>query len=486
MEYKIKGYQPESMFHFFEEISAIPRGSKNEKAISEYLTAFAEQRGLSCYSDTLYNVIIKKPASSGCENKPPVMLQGHTDMVCEQNEGTNHDFEHDGLDLQVRDGILTANGTTLGADNGVAVALMLALLDSSDCKHPPLECVFTSQEEIGLNGAAALDASQIDARIMINLDSEDEGIATVSCAGGLRFNLDKPFKRETVPAPHLLTLKISGLFGGHSGMDINQERGNANMIMGRILYTILQGTPARLAEMNGGNKENAIPRECTAVLAFSSGQDCTKAEEAAKRLGEAIKAELASNEPNFTLHVSAGSKTEISAGTEEETRQLIRLLYLAPNGAMSRNIKQGGFVISSLNLGVVRTSGNALSVTFSPRSSIASLQEDTKQKLSLLAELFGFTCNISGEYPGWSFAEESKIRSVFCESYRDLFGEELKIEAIHAGLECGLFASKLPGLDAIAVGPSVKDCHTPEESLELSSLARLWTLIVAVLDRLSI
>ena len=278
MDYKITGYEPEKLFHFFEEISAIPRGSGNEKGISDYLVKFAKDRGLEVIQDDAYNVVIKKAGSRGAEDHAPVMLQGHMDMVCEKRAGVEHDFEKDGLDLIIRDGRLTANGTTLGGDNGVAVALMLMVLDDDEIEHPPVECVFTTEEEVGLNGAKALDKSVLKARTMINMDSEDEGVATVSCAGGLRVQFTKEIKRTTVQGS-LLTLKVEGLLGGHSGQDIDKERQNADLLMARMIQRLLKETKGQLVSFNGGTKDNAIPRECEASLIYESDEEAAKAEE---------------------------------------------------------------------------------------------------------------------------------------------------------------------------------------------------------------
>ena len=459
MTYKITGYQPERLFHFFEDISAIPRGSSNEKAVSDYLVAFAKERGLWYHQDALHNVIIKKPASAGAENKPAVMLQGHLDMVCEKLAGVDHDFEKDGIDLIVKDGVLTANGTTLGGDNGAAVALMLAVLDDDTLAHPALECVFTTQEETGLTGAAGLDKSLISARTMINLDSEEEGIATVSCAGGMRFTMTRPITRHTASGK-LLTIDVSGLLGGHSGTDINKERQNGIILLARLINRVLHETGAQLASFAGGSKDNAIPREVCAVLVCSDA-DIEKAQSIAEAMAADFAAELVPFEPDFkcTISVKDGAAEVLS---EADAKAFISAICLAPNGVRRRNLKQDGFVVTSLNLGVARMDDTTASLVFAPRSSVASLQNYTTDCLYLLAETFGFDCDIAGAYPGWSFAEESPIRDTFIASYRELFDADLKIEAIHAGLECGLFSDALPGLDAIAVGPTIRGCHTPD------------------------
>ncbi len=451
MDYKITGYEPAQLFHFFEEVSAIPRGSGNEKGISDFLVAFAKERGLDVYQDEVYNVIIRKPASAGAENAPTVMLQGHIDMVCDKLGSVEHDFTTDGIDLVVKDGVLTANGTTLGADNGIAVALMLTVLNDDSIVHPALECVFTTDEETGLVGAETLDKSQISARTMINLDSEEEGVATVSCAGGVVVTYTCPIAREHKTGS-TLTLDISGLLGGHSGSDINLERGNGNLIMARIIDRLMVAGEPAIVSFNGGTKDNAINREC--------------------------KAEL-------TCTVEIADNAAVEAMDQKSALALIRALRLAPNGVIRRNVATDGSVEVSSNIGVVATSDDEVKIMLSPRSSITSLQNEFKDRLQTLADVLGFDAKCEFEYPGWSYAEHSPVRDVFVESYRELFGSELRIESIHAGLECGLFAEALHGLDAIAVGPTLSDVHTPDESMELASAERFYELLIDVLKRLA-
>lgn len=483
MNYKITGYKPEKLFHFFEDISAIPRGSANEKAISDYLVAFAEERNLWYHRDALFNVIIKKPASAGAKEKPAVMLQGHTDMVCEKLAGVAHDFTTDPLDLIIKDGVLSANGTTLGGDNGAAVACMLAILDDDTLTHPALECVFTTQEEIGLNGAEALDKSLLSARTMINLDSEDEGVATVSCAGGLRFGLTRPITRSKKEGM-LLHLEATGLLGGHSGTDINKEHQNANLLMARMINHLFHNTDALLVDFNGGTKDNAIPRETSATLFYSDEVAAKNAENLALALSADFSSEICPYEPAFQFLVSTENETAdvISA---EDGKAFITAMCLAPNGVQFRNMNLDGFTVTSLNLGIAATDETSASLVFAPRSSVATLMSALKEKLCLLAETFGFEVSMHGEYPGWSFAEVSPIRDVFVQSYKELFHDDLKIEAIHAGLECGLFSDAIPGLDAIAVGPTIRGCHTPDEHLPLDSFERFYELLTDVLKKLA-
>ena len=484
MDYKITGYKPEKLFHFFEEISAIPRGSGNEKGISDYLVKFAKDRNLWVHQDEAYNVIIKKEGSEGAKDKEPVMLQGHIDMVCDKLAGVEHDFEKDGIDLVVKDGVLSANGTTLGADNGVAVALMMMVLDDDDIKHPPVECVFTTEEEVGLNGAQALDKSLITARTMINMDSEDEGVATISCAGGLRIQFTRPVKREAAEGS-LLSIKIEGLLGGHSGMDISKERQNANLLMARMADHLMRNTDGRLVTFAGCTKDNAITRECEASFIYANKEEAEKAEKLSCALAEVMADEITPDEPDFACEISLEEGRIASAIPAEDAKAFIGAIRLAPNGVFSRNMKMDGFVVTSSNIGVVKADEDSLMIVVSPRSSVASLQENTKHRFQTLADTFGFTAEYSGEYPGWSFVEKSRIREVFIESYRELFGKELKVEAIHAGLECGLFSEALPGLDAIAVGPTLYDVHTPDEHVPLDSFERFYELLKDVLARLA-
>lgn len=484
MDYKITGYEPAKLFHYFEEISAIPRESGNEKQISDYLVAFAKDHGLWVYQDEVYNVIIKKAASAGAEDKPAVMLQGHIDMVCDKLGSVEHDFTKDGIDLVVTDGVLTANGTTLGADNGIAVALMLTVLDDDSLAHPALECVFTTDEESGLVGAETLDKSQIDARTMINLDSEEEGVATVSCAGGVVVTYTRPITREH-KSGSVLTLEISGLLGGHSGADIHLERGNGNLIMARIVERLMIAGEPALVSFNGGTKDNAINRECKAELVYAEHAAAEEGAELAREIAAKVAAELETYDPGFTCDVAIADDAEVEAINEDTALAFVRAIRLAPNGVMRRNLAADGAVDVSSNIGVVATSDDEAKILLSPRSSITSLQEEFKDRLQTLADVLGFDAKFEYEYPGWSYAEHSPVRDVFLESYRELFDTELRIESIHAGLECGLFAEALDGLDAIAVGPTLKDVHTPDESMELASSERFYALLVDVLKRLA-
>lgn len=482
MEYIIKGQKPEAFFRHFEEISAIPRGSGNEEAISAFLLRFAEENGLTAWRDAVYNVVIVKPASTGYENAPSVMLQGHTDMVCEKNAATAHDFLKEGIHL-VQDGnILRADGTTLGADNGVAVAMMMTILEDKTLAHPALYCVFTVQEETGLVGAKELDGSKIPARLLINLDSEGLGCGTVSCAGGMCVHMRRAC--HSVPcALSALAVRVRGLQGGHSGTEIGLGRGNANKLMGRILYGLSQAVPGMgLSSVEGGSKDNAIPRECDAVCLFSTEEDQQKAVSLIREMEAEIAQELREADPGFAvLTEQTSAQTKMA---DEDAQALIGLLMLAPNGVRDRNENAGGFIVRSLNLGVIRMEDDAVTVVFAPRSSVASLQEQMEAELCLLAKTLGFEAETHDAYPGWAYNPESPLRRLFSEVWKEQSGKEFVTEAIHAGLECGLFSDKLPGLDAIAVGAGCTGCHTPDEAMDMTTIEPLYQLVKGVLERI--
>lgn len=482
MEYKINGYEPEKLFHFFEDISAIPRGSNNEKGISDYIVTFAKDRGLKVYQDQANNVIVYKNGSKGAEDKPPVILQGHIDMVDEKVAGSTHDFTKEGIDIRVKDGWATANGTTLGADDGSGAALVMYMLDDETQEHPPLEAVFTTGEEIGFVGASQLDFSRLSARRMINIDSENEGVATVSCAGGMELHYTKEFERETVSGT-AITVHISGLPGGHSGTDIDLGRTNAIKLAARALQSVIDY--GHVAAFNGGTKDNAIPREASFTVVFSEKKEAVKAEETLKNLGETFKAEISSYEPGFTYTVKSEKRYNVEVLPKDVALDLLCAIRLSPNGVMQRDPSMDNTILTSLNLGIVRVDENQMKFTFAPRSSVDSLQDDTVALLELAAKAFGFKTDITGRYPGWERKEDSVLRDVFASAYQDLFHADLKIEGIHAGLECGLFAQNLPGLDAISIGPTLTGVHTPDEAFDLKSNQKIYQLLSEVLTRLA-
>ena len=481
MDYKITGYEPAQLFHFFEEVSAIPRGSGNEKGISDFLVAFAKERGLDVYQDEVYNVIIRKPASAGAENAPTVMLQGHIDMVCDKLGSVEHDFTTDGIDLVVKDGVLTANGTTLGADNGIAVALMLTVLDDDSIVHPALECVFTTDEETGLVGAETLDKSQISARTMINLDSEEEGVATVSCAGGASANVSVGLTMAPNAAP-CAKLTVSGLIGGHSGQEINKGRANANILLGRVLDALVQKLPVRLVSAAGGRKDNAIPNAAEAVLALAEG-DLPAAKQIVSACTADLRKEYAVADPGVTVTLEEAAVCP-QALTEEATLRVVRYLLLVPNGIAAMSMDIPGLVQTSCNLGIFHVADGVLTAVSSVRSSVASQKQMLLARFAALSRLLGGSLQVTGAYPAWEYRRESVLREKMAAVYEQQIGRAPKIEAIHAGLECGLFAGQLPGLDCVSFGPDLVDIHTAREKMSISSVQRTWKFLLGVLEAL--
>lgn len=482
MERKLDGYAPERVFYYFEELCRIPHGSGNTKEASDYCAAFAKEHGLRYIQDEAGNVVIFKPGTAGYETAPAVILQGHLDMVAEQTPGSAHDFLRDGLDLFVEDGWIGARDTTLGGDDGIAIAYALAILESDTLPHPALECVFTVEEETGMDGAQALDVSVLTARRMINLDSEDEGIVLASCAGGLRKNCTLPVERAEREGT-AFHLEITGLKGGHSGAEIHTERGNAVILMGRLLYEISLEVPLVICAMKGGLKDNAIPRLCCADILIEEGGEA-RLEEIAAAVGRQLQGEYDVQDPDVRIVCENRGAARENAVTPSGTTRILFLLNNCPNGvqAMSRHIE--GLVETSLNLGVMELTKDLFIAHFSIRSSVRSRKYALCRKLEFLCELLGGEAESTSEYPEWAFRSDSPLRETLCEAYRELTGKTMQVQAIHAGLECGLFNDKLPGMDMVSIGPDMKDIHTTAERLSIASAARTWELLCEVLKRL--
>lgn len=480
-EYVIKGYEPARLFEFFEEISRIPRGSGNEKGIADYLVRFAEERGIEYYRDALHNVLYRIPATEGREDEPSVLLQGHTDMVCEKNGDTVHDFMTDPLKLFVKDGRLYATGTTLGADDGVAVAAMMAAADGMIPSHPALECLFTVSEEVGLDGANGFDYTQIRSRILFNMDSEEEDAVIVGCAGGVRSDLllTPKWQRRT-GAVYEIALK--GLKGGHSGEDINKGRENANKLVGRILTKLVALTDLRIVSIVGGSKDNAIPRECTAVVAFPKA-DADAVVAKAKAEIAAIAKELSEDDSGFVGTVTRVKRNALPERMcdRSSSQKLVTLLGCVRNGVLKMSYGVKGFVEWSRSLGVIETKGDVIRVVFSSRSSIEDQLDASIAELNAFAALVGAEIRHHGRYPGWAYNPDSAIREKYLRICREELDCPSTARVIHAGLECGVIASNLPGLDAISFGPNLADIHSPEESLDLASTERFWKKLVALL-----
>lgn len=475
----LSSIEPRSVMGFFEELCAIPHGSGNTKAISDYCVRFARQRGLEHYQDSLNNVIIIKPASPGYESSPALILQGHLDMVCAADAGCPIDMSRDGLDLAVEGDHIYARGTTLGGDDGIAVAMALAVLDDASLPHPRLEAVFTVEEEVGMDGARGLDVSPLTGRRMLNIDSEEEGVFTVSCAGGVRANCSFPAERETVTLA-TAGITVDGLKGGHSGVEIHTGRGNANILMGRVLRRLWSTAGVRLVALSGGSADNAIPLESTAAVAFAPGHTEAVTGVCAE-MEEIFRHEYRVSDPGVRVSVRTAPARAVSAVTAAHTKAIIDALGIFPNGVQAMSLDIPGLVETSLNLGILRLEGDAVRASFSIRSSVGSRKEKIKDKLTLITELLGGSIGFTGEYPAWEYRADSPLRDKMVEVYRRQYGAEPKVVAIHAGLECGLLSAKLPGLDCVSFGPNLMDIHTSKEKMSISSVQRVWKFLLEVL-----
>ena len=471
--------EPRGVFRFFEEMCAIPHGSANTKAVSDWLMAFARERGLEAYQDQLNNVIIIKEATAGYENAPAVILQGHMDMVCEKAPDCEKDMEKEGLDLAVDGDTVYARGTTLGGDDGIAVAMALALLDADDIPHPRLEAVFTVDEEIGMLGAVGMeDVSMLRGRRMLNLDSEVEGVFTVSCAGGNLTKCTLPVCRETFGA-EFLTVTVGGLRGGHSGVEIDKGLGNACMLLGRVLTACGRETALRLVSVSGGLKDNAIPREASAVVAAA---DAREIRAVCARLDAELKNEYRTTDPEVFVSVRDGG-----AGLpmdEDSTRRILAFLTCAPNGIQAMSADIPSLVQTSLNLGILTTGDETVDASFCVRSSVDSQKQMLVELLECLTETLGGSVGVFGDYSGWEYRSDSPLRELLVEVFTEQYGHAPKIEAIHAGVECGIFAGKLPGLDCVSMGPDLTEIHTCRERLHIASVQRLWAMVLETLKRM--
>lgn len=470
--------QPQAVFAHFEQLCAIPHGSGNTKAISDYLVRFAAARGLRHIQDAHNNVIIFCPGTPGYETAAPVILQGHMDMVCETAPDCTKDLTREGLDLFIDGDTIGARGTTLGGDDGIAVAMALAILDADDIPHPPLEVVLTVDEETGMLGADALDASVLQGRTMLNIDSEDEGILTVSCAGGNVSVCTLPVTRAAFSGT-ALTVTVGGLLGGHSGAEINKGRGNANQLLGRVLYAVGARTALRVVCADGGLKDNAIPRESRAVITVA---DPDAAQAAIAGMDAAFRHEYAAADPDVFVR-SDPAQPQMPPMDAASTQRAVCMLCCLPNGvqAMSRDIP--GLVQTSLNLGILTTDEQCVQASFCVRSSVSTQKEMLVARLRCLMAQLGGSVDVSGDYPAWEFRKDSPLRERMIDVFREQYGHDPKVEAIHAGVECGLFAGKLPGLDCVSFGPDLTEIHTCRERMHIASVQRVWRYTLEVLRR---
>ena len=461
--------------HFYE-ICEIPHGSGDMEKISDFCVDFAEKNGLKYVKDNACNVIIYKDASAGYETFEPIILQGHLDMVCQKEAGLDFDFLADGIKILEQGDFLTANGTTLGADNGIAVAIVLTVLEDNTLPHPAIEAVFTTDEEIGMLGASALDVSLLKSKKMINIDSEEDDTVTVSCAGGLDFTATKKFNLQE-KAGTKLSITIGGLKGGHSGVEIDKNRINANVLMGRVLNSI--DADFDLISINGGDKGNAIPNYCRALILTNNANDIS---EQITEIYNQVSVEIAANEGDFRLTVeNLGDKT--AAVFEKIAKyEIIYSLLLVPNGIINMSAEIEGLVETSLNLGILKTESDLVTMHFALRSNKKTALEFLAERLKVFYKKLDFEIKTGGFYPPWEYKANSKLQELYSKTYKELVGENPKVEAIHAGLECAVFSGSIEGLDCISIGPSLYDVHTVKERMSLPSTKKLINVLIKMLE----
>lgn len=477
----LENLQPARVFYYFEEIAKIPHGSGNTKQISDYLVEFAKEHNLEHYQDEVNNVIIVKEATAGYENSDPIIIQGHMDMVCEKESDCTIDFEKDGLNLFVEDGFVKAHGTTLGGDDGIAVAYALALLESNEYAHPRLEVVITIDEETGMDGAYAIDLSMLKGKKMLNIDSDEEGTFLTSCAGGTAVKALIPVKRNTEEGV-VLNVKVDGLFGGHSGGEIHKERGNASILMGRVLNNIAKEVPFGIISLAGGLKDNAIPRECNASILVPE-EGVARVEEVIAETSEVLKKEFFSSDAGVQV-------TSVNAGVQSadildfvSLNKVLCYLRMVPNGVQNMSQAIAGLVETSLNLGIMELKEDVFMTETSIRSSVRTRKEDVRDRLINIIELCGGEAEVMGDYPAWEYKAESKLRDEIAVAFKNVYGKDVKFDAIHAGLECGILSEKIEGLDCVSFGPQNYDIHTPQERLNIESTERVWNFLVEFLKQ---
>ncbi len=471
------------VLYYFEEISKIPRGSGNEKSISDYVVDFAKKHGLWVLQDEALNVVIKKAASKGFEKLPTVIIQGHLDMVCEKNKEIIHDFSKDPIEIIYDGDFIKANGTTLGADDGIAVAMGLALLADDTIGHPDIEVVFTTDEEVGMCGATSLDGSLLDGKILLNIDSEKEGVFTSGCAGGMKVYTHLPVKYEKQDKSLIsYSIMIMGLKGGHSGIDIDKGRANANILMSRLLNSLYNKFDISINYISGGIKDNAIPREAECIISFMP-DILFEIKKSIEEINNIFINEFKNTDKNIVIKFNEAEKQEMSF-SESTEKSIIAIPMLLPTGIQSMSFEVKGLVESSNNLGVVKTDDNEITFICALRSSVISKKYFMYDKIKTVSEIAGANVTYVGDYPAWEYNENSKIRKLCMETFEKLFNKKAEEEIIHAGLECGIFAKKKNGMDMISFGPNLFDIHTPKERASISSIERCWIFLLEVLKNL--
>ena len=476
----IRNIEPKALWNNFADLNAVPRPSKKEEKVIEFMLNFGKSLNLETFQDKIGNVIIKKPASKGMEDRTTVILQSHLDMVHQKNGDTIFDFDTQGIEMSIDGDWVTANGTTLGADNGIGVASIMALLTSTDIPHPALEAMLTIDEETGMTGAKYLDGSKYEGKILLNLDTEDDDELSIGCAGGIDTNTSYNYALEDVNSDSVIyEISIKGLLGGHSGMDIDKGRGNANKLMTRILFKLKSEVEFQLISFDGGSLRNAIPREATSIIAFSNS-DKSKVETIVNDFISLLKFELKTVE-NHLVITFFNTTSNDKAIAKNDFIKIINTLYSAPNGVFRMSPDIDGLVESSSSLARVIIKNGSFDTQSLQRSSVESTKADVANTIRASFENMGAEVVQSGDYPGWQPNPNSPILTIMTDLYRKLFNEEPKVKACHAGLECGILGEHLPGVDMISFGPNIRAAHSPDEKVQISSVQKYWGYLLEVL-----
>lgn len=487
----LNNLSPNKVFQYFEDICDIPHGSRNTKAISDYCVDFAKEHNLKYLQDDSNNIIIFKNASAGYEDHDTIILQGHLDMVNEKTADSTHDFEKDGLNLMIDGDYIHCKDTTLGGDDGIAIAYALAILDDNSLCHPPIEAVFTVDEEIGLLGANSLDVTPLKGNYLLNIDSEEEGIFLAGCAGGVTAVINFPVNQITIKGISY-QLRISGLNGGHSGTEINKGYANAHKLLGRLLYKFKSnGIYFGISNISGGTKDNVIPNSCNVELILPPNDENKElAQQAVTELNNELKIEyqIADNNIQIILEETNKNEEDNAIMSMKCTEILTFFLVHAPNGIQYMNQSIIGLVETSLNMGILNADLESINIGYSVRSSVKSAKMELMNQLTYITEFLGGECKFDGNYPAWAYKKDSKLRDIFTDTYKELYGKEAKVETIHAGLECGIFAEKFEeqgkSLDIISFGPEIQNIHTTKEAISISSVQRVWEFMIEVLKEL--
>lgn len=474
----ISDIEPKAVFRYFEEISKIPRGSYNEKEISDYLVRFAKERGLEVYQDEFCNVVIIKEASKGQQEREPIILQGHMDMVCEKEEGCNKDMSKEGLDLEVVDGFLTAKGTTLGGDDGIFVAYALAILEADNINHPRLECIFTASEEVGMDGAKGLDTSMLKGKKLINIDSEEEGVLIAGCAGGGRISIELDVEREACKYAHVL-IKISGLLGGHSGGDIHLNRASSFSLAVKIISEIYKKMDIRIIGIETGKLINVISNSAKVELAVADVAECKAIVE---RVFDEIKSEYKETDKDISISVEEISST-LAPLSENDTVKVATILTSMPQGVRRMCEDMEDVVETSINWGVCDLLNDKLIMKGLVRSQVDDRAYELLNRVSWIAKGNGALTRIDSSYPAWRYMEDSPFRDKICDIFADMYGRKLEVGVFHVGLECGFLLDKIKGAEAVSIGPDIIDIHTPNERMDIESVKRMWKFLLCVLEK---